>query len=48
MSDYKYKFSIISAIYNVEFFLAEAIESIIAQTIGMQQIRIWLYCLLNM
>ena len=39
MSDYKYKFSIISAIYNVEFFLAEAIESIIAQTIGFENIQ---------
>lgn len=39
MSDYKYKFSIISAIYNVEFFLAEAIESIINQTIGLENIQ---------
>lgn len=39
MSEYKYKFSIISAIYNVELFLREAIESIIAQTIGFENIQ---------
>ena len=40
MSDYKYKFSIISAVYNVEEFLAEAIESIIEQTIGIENIQL--------
>ena len=39
MSDYKYKFSIISAVYNVEIYLAEAIESIISQTIGFKNIQ---------
>ena len=39
MSDYKYKFSIISAVYNVEIYLSEAIESIISQTIGFKNIQ---------
>ncbi|MBE6761631.1 MAG: glycosyltransferase [Ruminococcaceae bacterium] len=40
MSNYKYKFSIISAVYNVELFLAEAIESILSQTIGLENIQL--------
>ena len=33
----KYKFSIIMAVYNVELFLREAIESIIKQDIGFKE-----------
>ena len=40
MSDYKYKFSVIMAVYNVEEFLAEAIESIVNQTIGLKNIQL--------
>jgi glycosyltransferase involved in cell wall biosynthesis len=34
---YKYKFSFVMPVYNVEKYLAEAVESIIAQTMGFQQ-----------
>mgnify|MGYP002513246512 CR=1 FL=1 len=36
----KYKFSIITAVYKVEQFLAEAIESIIAQDIGFGNVQL--------
>ena len=39
MSNYKYKFTIISAVYNVSEFLAEAIESVVNQTIGIKNIQ---------
>ena len=34
---YKYKFSVIIPIYNVEDYLKEAIESVINQTIGFEE-----------
>lgn len=34
MAEYKYKFSVVTAVYNVELFVAETIDSIIAQDIG--------------
>ena len=37
MNNQKYKFSIIIPIYNVEEYLAEAIESVIKQTIGFKE-----------
>lgn len=37
MEEYKYKFSIIMSIYNVEKYLEEAIESIIKQDIGFEE-----------
>lgn len=40
MSDYKYKFSIVMAVYNVEQFLREAVESITKQTIGIKNIQL--------
>lgn len=40
LSDYKYRFSIISAVYKVEEFLAESIESIISQDIGFKNIQL--------
>ena len=40
MNDYKYKFSVIMAVYNVEPFLREAVESIINQTIGIKNIQL--------
>lgn len=36
-AEYKYKFSIVMAVYNVEPFIREAIDSIIAQDIGFEQ-----------
>ena len=39
MSDYKYKFSIVMAVYNAELFLREAIESITKQTIGIKNVQ---------
>lgn len=39
MSNYRYKFSIISAVYNVEPFIRDAIESIINQDIGINNIQ---------
>lgn len=40
MVNYKYKFSIIMAVYKVEQFLREAIDSIINQTIGIKNIQL--------
>lgn len=40
MSEYKYKFSIVTAVYNVELFVAETIESIIAQDIGFENVQL--------
>lgn len=37
---YKYKFSIVSAVYKVEEFVAETIESLISQTIGFKNIQL--------
>ncbi|MBQ2691861.1 MAG: glycosyltransferase, partial [Clostridia bacterium] len=34
---YKFKFSVVMAVYNVAGFLAESIESVIAQTIGFEK-----------
>lgn len=36
-TDYPYKFSIITAVYNVEPYLSEAIESILSQDIGFEE-----------
>ena len=36
-SNYQFKFSIIMAVYNVEKYLNEAIDSIINQTIGFEE-----------
>ncbi len=38
--NYKYKFSIIMAVYNVEDYLGEAIDSIIAQDIGFKNVQL--------
>ena len=35
--DYKYKFSIVTAVYNVGKYIAETIDSIIAQDIGFEK-----------
>ena len=40
MNAYKYKVSIIMAVYNVELFLREAIDSVIAQDIGFENIQL--------
>ena len=37
MTDFNYKFSIVMAVYNVELFLDEAIQSLIKQTIGFKE-----------
>lgn len=37
---YKYKFSIIMAVYNVEEFIRESIESIISQSIGFENVQL--------
>ena len=37
VSDYHFKFSVVTAVYNVEPYLAEAIESILAQDIGFEE-----------
>lgn len=36
----QYKFSIVTAVYNVEAFLAEMIESVVNQTIGLEHIQL--------
>ena len=36
MTDYRFKFSIISAVYNAENYLEDAIQSILVQDIGFQ------------
>lgn len=36
VSDYRFKFSVVTAVYNVEPYLAEAIESILTQDIGFE------------
>lgn len=38
--DYPYIFSLIMAVYNVELYLKEAIESVIAQSIGIDRIQL--------
>ena len=38
--DYKYKFSVVMAVYNIELYLREAIESVIAQNIGFKNIQL--------
>lgn len=40
MANYKYKFSIVTAVYNVEDFVAETIDSLIAQDIGFKNIQL--------
>lgn len=40
MNSYKYKFTIISAVYNVAEFLREAVDSVIHQTIGLKNIQL--------
>lgn len=40
MANYKYKFSIVTAVYNVELFVAKTIDSIIAQDIGFENIQL--------
>ena len=37
VSDYRFKFSVVTAVYNVEPYLTEAIESILAQDIGFEE-----------
>ena len=37
VSDYHFKFSVVTAVYNVEPYLAEAIESILTQDIGFEE-----------
>ena len=37
VSDYRFKFSVVTAVYNVEPYLDEAIESILAQDIGFEE-----------
>ncbi len=40
MANYKYKFSIVTAVYNVELYVAETIESLINQDIGFENIQL--------
>lgn len=40
MNSYKYKFTIISAVYNVAEFLREAVDSVIHQTIGLKNVQL--------
>ena len=37
MKDYKYKFSVVIPVYNVEKFLEETVDSVINQTIGFKK-----------
>ena len=37
MTDFNYKFSIVMAVYNVDLFLDEAIQSLVKQTIGFEK-----------
>ena len=37
---YKYKVSVVMAVYNVEPFLREAIDSVIAQNMGFENIQL--------
>ena len=38
--NYRYKFSVVSAVYNVENFVSETIDSLIAQDIGFENIQV--------
>ena len=38
--DYKYKFSVIMAVYNVEDFLEESVSSLVNQTIGFENVQV--------
>ncbi len=38
--NYRYKFSVVSAVYNVEQFVSETIDSLIAQDIGFENIQV--------
>ena len=38
--DHRYKFSVIVAAYNTEAFLAEAVDSVISQTLGFDSIQL--------
>ncbi len=40
MAQYKYKFSVVTAVYKVEEYVAETIESLIAQDIGFENIQL--------
>lgn len=40
MRDKKFKVSVVSAVYNVEKYLEEMIESIIVQTIGFENVQL--------
>ncbi len=40
MTNYKYKFSIVTAVYNVELFVAETIESLICQDLGFNNVQL--------
>lgn len=40
MKEYKYDFSVVMAVYNVEQFLREAVESLVHQTLGFSRIQL--------
>ena len=40
MGDREYKVSVVTAVYNVEAYLGEMIESIVRQTIGFENIQL--------
>ena len=40
MDTYKYDFSVVMAVYNVEKYLREAVESLVNQTIGFDRIQL--------
>ena len=40
MNNYKYKFSVVTAVYNVENYVAETIESLICQDIGFSNVQL--------